>query len=281
MKSLTPVYKWTGGKRRELETLKPFYPKFVTSGEAYTFVEPFFGGGAAYWDLNNISGNNIINEYDPELVNFLNIMKTQHPKFVKELKTVEELFKTGTYEEKQNKYYYWRNLDRNNGLTKLSNIDRAIRFYILAKLAFSGMRRFNKNGEFNVPMGNYKNFNPGLAFSKEHISLLKNTKIMCGDYSQALPDTENTFIFLDPPYTRVFNEYSEGNSFGEPEQRLLADRLKNLKQANWLIVIDKSDLTMELYSEYVKHIYAHQYNVNIKNRFDQKVEHIVATNYTV
>ena len=59
---MKPIYKWTGGKRKEIKNFSKYYPSFVKEGSDYKFVEPFFGGGAVYWSLN--SKNNIINDID-------------------------------------------------------------------------------------------------------------------------------------------------------------------------------------------------------------------------
>ncbi len=37
---LDPIYKWTGGKRKEIKTYSKFYPEIVTSGQ-FKLVEPF------------------------------------------------------------------------------------------------------------------------------------------------------------------------------------------------------------------------------------------------
>lgn len=51
-----------------------------------------------------------------------------------------------------------------------------------------------------------------------------------------------------------------------------------LLSASWMIVIDKSPLTMDLYGEYIKHSHALNYGINVKNNFSTAVEHIIATN---
>lgn len=282
--SLSPMFKWTGGKRREIVHFAPYYPDFIKNGEEYKFVEPFAGAAATFWSLNNVNGVNVVNDFDPELVNFYEQVRKQDKVFLKHVHDASLLYKDSSslgHDKQEAMYYFWRNKDRNNGVAGLSLAERAARFFIVNQLAFSGMRRFNAAGEFNVPYGHYKNLNDSVLTSEAHVKLLKNTKLMCGDYSLPVKenDDDNTFVFIDPPYTRVMKKYSADSEFGDEEQRVLADTLKNLKNASWMVIIDKSPLTMELYGDHVKHSYALNYGVNIKNRFSTAVEHIIATNY--
>lgn len=292
--NLSPMFKWTGGKRREINTLKQFFPDFVKQEKEYTFVEPFVGGGAIYWYLNNITGKNIINDFEKDITNFYNQVRTQSPTFLTHIEEACQKFdktclqninKTSDemHDQQEKMYYYWRNLDRDNGLNNLSSEEIAARFWIVNQLSFSGMRRFNGKGEFNVPFGHYKNLNSKLISNRAHIDLLNNTIIMNGDYSKAIEDqdNDNTFIFLDPPYTRVMKNYSGGTEgeFGDEAQKTLAERLKKMDKASWLLVIDKSELTESLYKDHIVHTYDLNYGVNIKNRIDQSVQHIIATNY--
>ena len=281
---LTPMFKWTGGKRREIKHFSPYYPDFVKEEKEYNYVEPFAGAAATFWSLNNLTGTNVINEFDPELINFYTQVKMQNKDFIKYVAEAVSLYKDNSsesHDKQEAMYYKWRNLDRNDGLSKLDDAKRAARFYIVNQLAFSGMRRFNGAGEFNVPYGHYKNLNDTVLTSAAHVKLLQNTELITGDYSIPVADNdkENTFIFLDPPYTRVMKKYSADSEFGDEEQYVLAETLKNLEAAKWMIVIDKSALTEKLYKDYIKHSYALSYGVNIKNRFSTAVEHIIATNY--
>lgn len=282
--SLLPMFKWTGGKRREINHFASYYPDFVKDEEVYNYLEPFAGAAATFWSLNNLSGTNILNEFDPELTNFYEQVKKQDKTFLSLVHAASELYQDNSeaaHGIQEAMYYSWRNKDRNNGLANLSKAERAARFFIVNQLAFSGMRRFNSNGDFNVPYGHYKNLNSNVLTSVPHIKLLKNTTIMTGDYSTAIKanDTDNTFIFLDPPYTRVMKKYSANNEFGDAQQYELADTLKNLTSAKWMIIIDKSELTTRIYEDYIKHTYELSYGVNIKNRFSTAVQHIIATNY--
>ena len=92
-------------------------------------------------------------------------------------------------------------------------------------------------------------------------------------------DTENTFIFLDPPYTREFKEYSFGNDFGDDKQIELCEVFKSMKFAKVMIVINKDEFTTNLYKDYIKHTYDLKYSTNIKNRYDNSVQHIIVCNY--
>ena len=76
-------------------------------------------------------------------------------------------------------------------------------------------------------------------------------------------------------------KYSSDSVFGDEEQKKLAKSLKAMKNASWMVVIDKSPLTEKLYKKYIVATYPVQYGVNIKNRFSQSAEHIIAINYTV
>ncbi len=287
---MQPIYKWTGGKRKEIKVFSEYYPEFVKNKEKYKFVEPFFGGGAVYWSLEN--DDNVINDIDEELVNFLvqikdnfETIKSMADNITNSINIITEKEKSKVLSiadaktERGKFYYEWRNKDRNKGLITLSGIDRAFRFYIVNQLAFNGMRRFNSKGEFNIPYGNYKNFN--MNINQEHINLLSKTSINNGSYKDIMlnNDTENTFIFLDPPYTREFTEYSHGNVFGDNEQIELANTFKSMKNAKVMIIINKDDFTTDLYKDYIKHVYDLKYSTNIKNRYDNSVKHLLITNY--
>lgn len=277
---LTPLFKWAGGKRKELPYITANLPDDFTK-KPYTYVEPFLGGGAVFWGLRN-PYRNVINDFDFDLVNFYKQMKVQDPEFLNHLEKASDLFADKTKTSEQEKlFYYWRDKDRNGKITELSLPTRAARFWIVNQLAFSGMRRFNSKGEFNVPFGRYKSLNISQLKNQEHINLLQTTTIMNGDYKNVLDISDNpdTFIFIDPPYTRVMKTYSAGNKFGDEEQEVLADKLKSLKNAKFMVVIDKSPLTQTLYKNYIRLEYDLKYGVNIRNRFDSNAQHILVMNY--
>jgi len=50
MTDLKPLFKWTGGKRKEIKIFKEYYPDFIKENN-FRYIEPFFGGGSVYWSL--------------------------------------------------------------------------------------------------------------------------------------------------------------------------------------------------------------------------------------
>jgi len=284
---LKPLFKWTGGKRREIKIFSEYYPE-ITKTENYTFIEPFLGGGAVYWDLQ--APNNIINDIDKDLINFLQHIKDK-PESIQEVITelglnlgvVTAKEKGGLVGIKEAKtlrgeyYYDWRNKDRLD--EELSPLEKACRFFIVNQLAFNGMRRFNKKGQFNVPYGNYKQLN--LNLTDEHNELLDNTEILSQDYKDVMlnNDREDVFIYLDPPYTRVFKEYNHDNVFGFDHQIELLEVFKSMKHAKVMMIINKDSFTQDVYKDYIKHEYSLKYATNIKNRFNQAVKHLIVCNY--
>ena len=289
-KPLLPLYKWSWGKRKEIKEFESYFPDFVKDKENYTYVEPFFWGGAVFWYLEN--QKNIINDIDKDLILFLKELKQNPDKIKKMAKEVSEYISVITKKEKEGElsikdakierwkiYYKWRSKDKDGWLDTLTNIDRAFRFFIVNQLAFSGMRRFNSKGEFNVPYWNYKSFN--LNLEQRHLDLLNNTEIFSTDYKEIMKenDKENTFIYVDPPYTREFKEYSHDNVFWEKQHIELFNTFKNMKKAKVMIVINKDDFTYNLYKDYIKAEYNLKYSTNIKNRYDNNVTHLIITNY--
>ena len=154
-------------------------------------------------------------------------------------------------------------------------------YYFINKTAYSGMIRYNSEGEYNVPFGRYPNLNTQLI-TEEHSRLLQRAELFCRDYKSIFNMAkEDDFIFLDPPYDCVFNDYGNidmMNGFDEAEHRRLASDFRNLP-CRALMVIGKTPLTMELYGDYVFDEYYKNYAVNIKNRFKNDKMHIVVKNY--
>ncbi|KST46850.1 DNA adenine methylase [Enterococcus faecium] len=159
-------------------------------------------------------------------------------------------------------------------------------YFFIREYAYSGMFRYNADGMFNVPFGGNtyakKDFLKRYQqiTSKQVVTKLKNTRILRGDFSEAVIDEKDTFMFLDPPYDSEFSTYNL-HVFDAQEQVRLRDSLINIRNTKWLMVVKSTDFIEDLYDRagWYKFHFDKSYSVNFKNRNDQDVKHLVITNY--
>lgn len=166
--------------------------------------------------------------------------------------------------------------------------ERAAFYWLLRGYCYTGMTRFNRAGEFNVPYGgqSYNGRNPAARldelFSSRVRSKLLKTRFSCGDF-EAFLNRENLdcddFIFLDPPYDSTFSDY-EGRPFTRHDQVRLAHWLR-ATPAKWLMVIGETPFIRGLYD--VRGIsmvdFAKTYRVNFQNRGDRRARHLMISNF--
>jgi DNA adenine methylase len=117
---------------------------------------------------------------------------------------------------------------------------------------------------------------------KSYSKLLAKTKIHNKDFKDIMTeyDDENTFIFLDPPYDSVFNDYGYC-VFDKEKQKELAECFKKSK-SKCLMVIGASELIRELYDGYIVDEYDKKYRFRLhSNRIGNEIDnkHLVIKNY--
>ena len=261
--SLSPIVKWSGGKKDEIKKFINFIPKTFD-----TYLEPFIGGGAVYFHIN--PQNAVINDVHTELVDFYQSIKdgfsNEIYNFMKDHPNEEET------------YYKVRSYKPSNRL------ENAQRFYYLRKTCFRGMLRYNKKGEFNIPYGRYKNYNFEDIKDKRYEELLKNTEVLNKDFKHIFDNynSENNFMFLDPPYDSEFTDYGYC-SFGKEEHKKLA---KCFKETNikCLMIIGKTEFISQLYDGYIVGEYNKNYRFKLHSgRIGDEIntKHLIIMNYSI
>lgn len=81
-KNLSPILKWAGGKEQELKYILPNIP----NGYA-RYIEPFVGGGAVYFSINN--RNKLINDKSIELITLYNNIKYKNKELINHLQSLQ------------------------------------------------------------------------------------------------------------------------------------------------------------------------------------------------
>lgn len=246
--TLKPFVKWVGGKSQLVDEIEKMLP---TDGEKVLtkYAEPMVGGGALFFSiLSKYDFNELyISDINAELINAYQVVKNDVDNLIAKLNEMQMLFLP--MDENGRKYFYYTVRERFNSttLTEETATEKAAQFIFLNKTCFNGLYRVNRKGEFNVPMGAYKN--PTICDDENLRNIheaLQNVTIVCGDYtfSKSFID-KNTFVYLDPPYrpiseTSGFTSYNS-DVFDDNEQIRLSKFIDEINLVGAKIVLSNSD----------------------------------------
>lgn len=235
---VAPILKWAGGKTRLMPELLARLPE---RWDAY--YEPFVGGGALFFRTGPSQAR--ISDLNYELVNVYTVTRDRVNALIAALKGLEY---------NRDTYYGMRALDPET----LDPVARAARMIYLNRTCFNGLYRVNRRGQFNVPMGRYRD--PVICQTDRLLQAsarLQQTDILHAGYADAVADaTEGDFVYFDPPYqpltsTANFTSYTAG-AFDEDDQAVLAKTFTELGERGVRCMLSNSDtpLIRDLYSEH-------------------------------
>ena len=242
-----PFLKWAGGKSQLLHEIRKYYP---FNDQINKYCEPFVGAGAVLFDiLNNFDLKEIyISDINKEAINLYKVIRDDVENLIELLDEFQKEYQDLNLE--QRKIIYYRNREEFN-LLKLSdnsnNLRKAALFMFLNKTGFNGLYRENMSGEFNVPIGSYKN--PKILDKENLINVnkkLQNVEIIHGDYKKSEDFIDSkTFVYFDPPYrpikpTSNFTAYNKGD-FNDDDQIELAEFFKKMDQKSAHLLLSNSD----------------------------------------
>ena len=246
--TLKPFVKWVGGKSQLVDEIEKMLP---SNGEKVLtkYAEPMVGGGAFFFNiLSKYDFEELyISDINAELINAYKVVKDNVENLIIKLNEMQMSFLP--MDENGRKYFYYNVREKFNS-TELSintSIEKAAQFIFLNKTCFNGLYRVNRKGQFNVPMGAYKN--PTICDEENLRNIheaLQNVTIVCGDYSLSKSFIDkNTFVYFDPPYrpiseTAGFTSYNS-DLFDDNEQIRLARFIDYINQRGAKIVLSNSD----------------------------------------
>jgi len=261
-----PFLKWAGGKRQllnEIEINLP--PNILKTKQIDLYIEPFVGGGALlFYLLSNYSVKRaIINDINPDLILSYKVIQKQPEDLINKLREIENEYLPLSFEAK--KEYYYKNLRNKFNDLKINyletntkrSVEKVALLISLNKTCFNGLYRQNSKGEFNVPMGKYKN--PKILGEdnlRKVSTLLKHTQIFYGSYdSIKVPKGPKAFVYLDPPYrpltTSGFTKYSK-EDFNDKDQKQLAKYFKMLDKDKHFLLLSNSDTKDSFFDDLYK-----------------------------
>ncbi|MDJ0682138.1 MAG: DNA adenine methylase [Xenococcaceae cyanobacterium MO_167.B52] len=314
-----PFLKWVGGKTQLLGQLENFYPSELKEGKIDKYFELFVGGGAVFFEVMQkyTIKKAFINDINQDLILAYRVIRDRAPELIEILSQLQAEYLNSNLKERSNIFYqvrenynqqrinfsydgggYWGNPSiSNHSVDNLSeeSIKRVALIIFLNKTCFNGLYRTNKKGDFNVPMGRYKN--PTICNSDNIFkvsNLLKNVTIISGNYdifSQYIDS--KSLVYLDPPYrpisnTSSFTAYAK-SSFNDDSQIKLSQYYQYLDQeCQAKVMLSNSDprntdsedsFFDDLYSKYNIHRVSASRMVNSKASNRGKIRELLITNY--
>lgn len=273
---ITPIVKWAGGKTQLLGEMTSLLP----TEKITTYCEPFLGGGAMLFYIQPEVA--YINDINSGLMNVYNVIKYYPEALIAEL---------SGYENTAEFYSRIRGLDRDfERFSALSAVQQAARFIYLNKTCFNGLYRENRQGQFNVSYGKYKNPNfinaSGIRSMSQYFNSA-NIIFTSIDFSLVLNNlTSGTFVYLDPPYdpiseTANFISYTKYGFTKEDHKRLreCCDAL-TARGIKFILSNSDTDFIRSLYAGYdITEVFAKRFiNCNGNGRGD--VKELIIRNYT-
>lgn len=250
-----PFLKWAGGKSQLLSQIRAFLPKEIEEKKINKYIEPFVGSGAVFIDLAqfcNFEEIFILDINKELIIAYQTIQKSVEP-LIEYLLEMQITYLALALENRAKFFYQVR--ESFNSQKKQINfhdfneqwIERTAQLIFLNRTCFNGLFRVNSQGNFNVPVGRYKN--PLICHSENLIAIskiLQNTKIHQGNYTKCQEWVDaQTFVYFDPPYrplsrTAYFTSYSKDN-FDDNEQLKLRDFYKLLDRKQAKLMLSNSD----------------------------------------
>ena len=228
MTTLRSPLRYPGGKSRAVQQMKFLLPR-----EFEEYREPLVGGGSFFIYLRQKQPNLKIwiNDLNPELYYFWKYVQIDSEKLAREVLKVKKERKDG-----QDLFNELVNIN----IDSLTEFERAIRFFVLNRITFSGV----------VESGGYSKQAFESRFTESSIDrvskmgrILEDVKVTHLDYRELLSDGDNkVFTFLDPPYFKATKSRLYGKNgvlhtgFNHDE---FADEMKKCKHS-WLITYDDS-----------------------------------------
>ncbi len=223
----TPFVKWVGGKRSIIGDLVARLPQNFNG-----YWEPFAGGSALFFEnadrltAAHLSDNNF------DLVITYNVIKRDPEPLIRRL---EE------HAAKHSSDYYYKVRAQHE---LQGPVEIAARLIYLNRTCYNGLYRVNKRGEFNVPVGSYKNPN---VVAEDNLracnKALAGAIIECRDFDTTTPQAGD-FGYFDPPYhptiNSSFTNYTKLD-FTEQDQVRLRDFAVKLGKEGVHVMLSNSD----------------------------------------
>jgi DNA adenine methylase len=265
----TPL-RYPGGKAKAISFLSRFIPEFQD------YREPFVGGGSMFLYVKQQfpKASCWINDLNYDLYCFWKYAQVGNGELVREIQHIKNTTKDGKA--------LFRHLTDVWCENEASEFDRAVRFFVLNRITFSG----------TVDSGGYSQKAFESRFTDSAIlrlaaleSCLEDVRITNLDYEDTLAiSNADTFMFLDPPYLSATDSRLYGRR-GALHKGFDHNRFAQIMQnycGKWLLTYDDCAKIRENFSFALLQEWQLQYGMNnYKQTTAAKGKELLLSNYTV
>lgn len=294
----SPLF-YVGDKYKLMPEIKKYLPSYIN-----TYVEPFVGGGSSF--LNVKARKYLVNDINSSIIDIHKMLyqnaDDKNEFFNKIFKIINHYGLSCSYnghlvpeslKQKYKKTYYAKyNKEQYLKLREDFNNNKTdtLKLYLLLIYGFNHMTRFNKTGEFNLPVGNV-DFNSNVYNSLNYyFDYIKNTDITYfsmdyKDFIKMLNLKENDYVLLDPPYLISQSEYNKiWNEKYEKELYKLLDELnaRGIRFGITNLVYHKGNKN-EIFESWSKKYFVHELTSNYISYNDNSIKNnskeVFVTNY--
>lgn len=262
-----PFLKWAGGKRAIIPDLAQRLPE-----DLGTYWEPFVGGGALFFALDQRIKQAHLSDINGELILTYKVVRDHAENLITALQAHASKHAHATYYSRVRKQ------------RKLQDpVAVAARFIYLNKTCFNGLYRVNKDGYFNVPKGRYKNPTICDADAIRNASAVLNKAKIRWEPFEAIDPAPSDFVYCDPPYDQTGVAYASAG-FAEDDQRALRDVVRHWAARGVHVMLSNADtpLIRSLYDAdpFTLHQISAPRHISCNGDGRGKISELIITTYT-
>jgi len=224
-------FNYSGTKLKYIDSINPY----LNSSTADTYVEPFLGSGAIFFNLTKEFDNYILNDIDRNIVRIYKTFQNgEYSSYIAFIEMVSSTF--GNIKESKESYYNFRNWF-NEKLWNTDTLDEGYGLHMLANSTINSFLRFGPNGMNNSYGERFTQLNE-LDFNMIQSKLL-NATILCESYETILKQYPNACYFLDPPYINEPSSYS--NKFTDVSFNTFIETLESIDEFVYTDILNDSN----------------------------------------
>lgn len=235
-----PFLRWPGGKRWAVSQLLPWVRRLLAEDGRY--FEPFLGGGAVFFALGPKRAT--LGDINGDLIDtYRSVRRFPHRlrQAIRELSVCRRVF------------------DRQRQAKPRTGFGKAVRLLYLNRVAFSGLYRVNRKGEFNVPFDGSRGTD--LLWRSDVLTaasqVLEKTSLCSQDFEATMSDSgRGDLVYCDPAYTvshnnNCFVRYNESNFSWDDQVRLAKAASQAVSRGASVLVTNADHRSIrELYADW-------------------------------